>query len=248
VYAAISLNLPGAMSGSIRLFVRDRLERDAAVSLPPGQARYVLTVMRCRLGDAVRLFNGMDGEWRAVIIQAGRAQATVLAQEKLREQAPDGADISLAFALLKRDATDLVVQKATELGATAIQPVITVRTNAARVNLQRLCAIATEAAEQSERLAIPEVRAPVSLKGLLDTWPNDRMLFTAMERTDSPRLRPLNDSAGLLVGPEGGWTEEERRLILSHTFARPVSLGGLVLRAETACLAGLVLLQAGARD
>jgi 16S rRNA (uracil1498-N3)-methyltransferase len=236
------------MSGSIRLFVRDRLERDAAVSLPPEQTRYVLTVMRRRLGDAVRLFNGMDGEWLAMIIEAGRAQATLLAQEKLREQAPDGADIWLGFALLKRDATDLVVQKATELGATAIQPVITARTNVSRVNLERLSAIATEAAEQCERLSVPDVRTPVALERLLKKWPTNRRLFTAMERTDSPRLRAANGSAGLLVGPEGGWTEEERRLILSHAFVRPVSLGPLVLRAETACLAGVVLLQAGARD
>jgi 16S rRNA (uracil1498-N3)-methyltransferase len=236
------------MSGSIRLFVGDRLERDAAVSLPPEQARYVLTVMRRRLGDAVRLFNGLDGEWLAMIIQAGRAQATLLAREKLREQTPDGADIWLAFALLKRDATDLVVQKATELGATVIQPVITARSNVPRVKLERLSTIATEAAEQCERLTLPEVRAPVPLDRLLDTWPDERMLFTAIERTDSPRLRHANGCAGLLVGPEGGWTEDERRLILSHAFVRPVSLGPLVLRAETACLAGLVLLQAGARD
>jgi 16S rRNA (uracil1498-N3)-methyltransferase len=236
------------MSGSIRLFVRDRLEQGGTVSLPPEQARYVLTVMRRGLGDVIRMFNGMDGEWLAVIIQAGRAQATLLAREKLREQAPDGGDVWLAFALLKRDATDLVVQKATELGTMVIQPVITARTNVARVNLERLSTIATEAGEQCERLTVPEVRAPVPLERLLDTWPDERMLFTAMERTESPRLRAVNGSVGLLVGPEGGWTEEERRLLLLHSFVRAVSLGRLVLRAETACLAGLVLLQAGARD
>lgn len=247
VCAAISLNLRGAMSWSIRLYVRDRLEREAAVSLPPEQARYLLTVMRRGLGDVVRLFNGVDGEWLAVITHAARAQATLLVRECLQEQAPDGADVWLAFALLKRDATDLVVQKATELGVTAIQPVITARTNVARVNLDRLSAIATEAAEQCERLTVPDVRAPLALDRLLATWPADRMLFTAIERSDAPGLHTATGPAGLLVGPEGGWTAEERRLLLLHGFVCPVSLGRLVLRAETACIAGLVLLQAGAR-
>jgi 16S rRNA (uracil1498-N3)-methyltransferase len=204
--------------------------------------------MRRGPGDAVRLFNGVDGEWRAVIIQAGRAQATLLPREQLRQQAPDGADVWLAFALLKRDATDLVVQKATELGAIRIQPVITARTNVARVNLERLSAIATEAAEQCERLMVPDVHGALPLDRVLATWPTERALFTAMERTNAPGLHAATGPAGLLVGPEGGWTDEERRLLLSYGFVYPISLGQLVLRAETASLAGLVLLQVGTGD
>ena len=233
------------MPGSIRLFVPEALRPGLQVAASPGQARYLGTVMRRAVGDRVRLFNGTDGEWSARIVQLGRDRAVLAVQEQLREQAPDGPDIWLAFALLKRDATDLVVQKATELGASAILPTLTERTNAARVNHDRLIAIATEASEQSERLSVPDVREPMTLDRLLARWPSGRTLFAAIERSEAPLLGRADGPAALLVGPEGGWTEHERRTLLSQDFVAPVSVGRLVLRAETACLAGLVLLQAG---
>ena len=240
------------MPGSIRLFVRDPLAPGAELVLAPGQAHYLGAVMRRGTGDPVLLFNGRDGEFLARIVApeagsgraAGRAALRVRVDSRTRAQAP-GPDLWLAFALLKRDATDLVVQKATELGVVALFPVLTARTNAARVNLDRLAAIATEAAEQSERLEVPVIHPPRPLAALLADWPRDRPLFAAFERADAPPPPGLapGQPAGLLVGPEGGFTEAELDVLRACPFVTPAGLGPRILRAETAALAGLVLLQ-----
>ena len=229
---------------SLRLFVPDRLAAGTDVNLSSAQARYVTTVMRRAAGDPVRLFNGADGEWAARIAQAARDRAVLHVDSLLRPQADDGPDLILAFALLKRDATDLVVQKATELGVRAIHPVITQRTQAARVNLERLRTIAIEAAEQSERLTIPQIHEPVGLGALLRDWDPNRRFFAALERRAAPTPSP-HFPAALLTGPEGGWTDQEIAMLSTQPFVTPISLGPLILRAETAALAGLVLLQAG---
>ena len=229
---------------SLRLFVPDSLTAGADLTLPSAQARYLTAVMRRAVGDLVRLFNGVDGEWGAHIARATRDQITLRIDSPLRPQTDDGPDLVLVFALLKRDATDLVVQKATELGVRAIRPVITQRTQAARVNTDRLRAIAIEAAEQSERLTIPAIHEPATLNTLLRNWDPNRRLFVALERHAAP-TPSRHSTAALLVGPEGGWTEQEVRILTACSFAMPISLGPLILRAETAALAGLVLLQAG---
>lgn len=232
------------MSTVPRLFVQPPLHAGAAFTLTPTQAHYLGTVMRRGAGDTLRLFNGRDGEWRARLTELRRERAAVTVDAPLRPQAPE-TDIWLAFALLKRDATDLVIQKATELGAASLLPVLTARTNAGRVNEGRLAAIAIEAAEQSERLTVPAIPGPVSLPALLDAWPADRPLFAAVERAaDAPPLRPVFGKAGLLVGPEGGFAPAELDALRNHPLVTTVQLGPRILRAETACLAGLVLLQA----
>jgi 16S rRNA (uracil1498-N3)-methyltransferase len=138
----------------------------------------------------------------------------------------------------------LVVQKATELGAAALVPVITEHGVAQRLNEPRLAAIAIEAAEQCERLTLPRLHAATSLADLLATWPPDRRLFAAIERADAPHLRAAPPPAALLVGPEGGFAPAELDALRRHPLVTPVSLGPRILRAETACLAGLALLQA----
>ena len=203
---------------------------------------YLGTVLRCGANDPVRLFNGRDGEWQARIGELRRDRVTFVAEALLRPQQPD-PDLWLVFALLKRDATDLVVQKATELGASALRPIITERTNAARVNESRLTAIATEAAEQCERLTIPVLHPPTRLPDLLAAWPSGRTLYAAIERANAARPAPATQPAALLVGPEGGFTPAELEATLRHPFVTPVSLGPRILRAETACVAGLALLQ-----
>ncbi len=155
-------------------------------------------------------------------------------------------DLWLVFAPLKRDATDLVVEKATELGASAILPVFTERTNTARLNLDRLRAIATEAAEQCERLTLPRMADPQRLTDLLATWPTDRTLHAALERAEAPPPRGTDSPAALLIGPEGGFTTTEATMLRRLPFIRPVSLGPRILRAETAAIAGLALLLAPA--
>ncbi len=231
------------MVGSIRLFVDATLAEGAEVAATPGQAHYLGTVMRRATGESIRLFNGRNGEWLARITALRRDQTSFTVQHRLRPQSPE-PDLWLAFALLKRDATDLLAQKATELGVAALLPVVTERTNAARVNMARLETIAAEAAEQSERLTVPVIRPPCRLSELLASWPAGRTLHAAIERGPAPMLAPAGGSAGLLIGPEGGFTDRELDALARHPSVAPASLGPRILRAETAAIAGLVLLQA----
>ena len=227
----------------LRLFVEARLHAGAEIAATPGQAHYLGAVMRAGPGSLLGLFNGTDGEWQARITSLRRDRAVLAVEQLLKPQAAE-PDLWLAFALLKRQATDLLVQKATELGAAALLPVLTARTQAERVNEARLRAIAIEAAEQSERLTVPRIAAPQSLAALLDTWPAGRTLVAAIERVPVPDIRPRPAPTALLVGPEGGFTEPELDALRSHAFVHPVTLGPRVLRAETAAIAGLALLQA----
>ena len=227
----------------IRLHVDAPLSAGAAIRASVAQAHHLGPVMRRSIGDHVRLFNGREGEWSGYIAALSRGNATLVAESLVRPQ-QDDLDLWLVFALLKRDTTDLVVQKATELGVSLLMPVFTERTNAARVNQDRLHAIATEAAEQSERLTVPVIRDVRALDHVLDEWPRDRPLFVAMERAGLPPPAPTAGPAALLVGPEGGFGPRDRGLLERYDYVRPVSLGRRILRAETAAIAGLTLLQA----
>jgi 16S rRNA (uracil1498-N3)-methyltransferase len=228
---------------SIRLFVEAPLA--AGTPLPAGDAaaHYLANVMRVLPGDTIRVFNGRDGEWRARVAAITRKAATLVPETLTRPQEPE-PDCWLCFALLKRQKTDLVVEKATELGVSVIQPVITARTQADHVNLDRLRAIAAEAAEQCERLAVPDVREPIKFSALLAGWPAGRQLYLADERRTAKLLRPTAAPAALMVGPEGGFTEMEIDAIAAHPPVIRVSLGHRILRAETAAIAGLALLLA----
>jgi 16S rRNA (uracil1498-N3)-methyltransferase len=247
---------------SPRLYVTAALREGAMIEATPRQAHYLGTVLRRGSGDVVRLFNGSDGEWIASF-NAGR-HASLGVERRIRPQQPETGPW-LVFALLKRDATDLVVRQAVELGASRVLPVITERTNAARVNQDRLRAIAIEAAEQSERLTVPEIDAPERLTALLTAWPPDRRLFAAIERsgpgqallaTDTAIERSTPGQAGfstgtassaasaLLIGPEGGFSATEQDFLRRFDFIMPISLGPTILRAETAAVAGLALLLA----
>jgi 16S rRNA (uracil1498-N3)-methyltransferase len=243
---AVSLRV--AMPGSIRLFVPAALFAGAIVPATAAQAHYLGTVMRRAVGETVHLFNGRDGEWAARItrLQRNAADFGIEVQTASQDTGRE-ADLWLAFALLKRDATDLIVQKATELGVAAIWPVTTARTNASRVNLDRLEAIAIEAAEQSERLTVPAIHEPRALSVLLDAWPPTRRLIVAVERSVAPPLAPMNEPACLVIGPEGGFTPAELDALRVHPLVTLASLGPLILRAETAAIAGLARLQGASR-
>ena len=231
------------MARSIRLYVDAPLHAPAVIAATPEQAHRLLTVMRRGRGDPVRLFNGRDGEWQGHIHASSRGHVELAIDRQLGMQPAERA-FWLVFALLKRDATDLLVEKATELGVTDLQPVATERANTHRVNLARLTAIATEAAEQCERLSVPTVHPPQPLHDLLAHWPRDRKLFVAAERATAPPLPPTARPVALLVGPEGGFSESELDAIKQHPFVTLASLGPRILRAETACIVGLALLQA----
>ncbi len=228
---------------SIRLFVEAPLGADIWVQLHDKQAHYLSKVMRLEAGDTLLVFNGADGEWRARVGNVGKHQLSLLVQAPTREQAAE-PDCWLVFALLKRTKTDLVVEKATELGVSRILPVVTARTQGDHVNIGRLRAIAVEAAEQCERLAVPEIAAPEKLPALLDGWPAGRRLFMADERRDAPVARAASGPAALLIGPEGGFTSGEVAAIGANQHVTRVSLGARILRAETAAIAGLALLLA----
>jgi 16S rRNA (uracil1498-N3)-methyltransferase len=227
------------MKPGIRLFIHDNLGQSGEVQAEAGQAHYLASVMRRAVGDSVDLFNGRDGEWRATITELRRDRARFTVLTPLRLQTPE-PDLWLIFAPLKRDATDLAVQKATELGVSAIHPVFTAHTNTARLNLDRLAAIATEAAEQCERLSVPTIHAPRPLPDLLAGWPEGRPLAAAIER-GAPG--PIPQAGALLVGPEGGFAPAELDALRRARFVSPICLGPRVLRAETAIIAGLALLQ-----
>ncbi len=228
---------------SIRLYVETPLSAGAVIGVSEGQAHYLAKVMRLAAGDSLRVFNGRDGEWQALVAHMGKKEVRLQVAENTRPQGTE-PDCWLCFALLKRNKTDLVVEKATELGVSVIQPVITARTQGDHVNLDRLRAIAIEAAEQCERLAVPEIRPPLKLSQLIAAWPAGRALYVADERRTAKLLRQSAAPSALLIGPEGGFTGAEVEGIGAHPLVTRVSLGARILRAETAVIAGLALLLA----
>jgi 16S rRNA (uracil1498-N3)-methyltransferase len=239
-----------------RLYVDDRLGKGASIALSREASHYLRDVLRQKTGATLALFNGRDGEWTATIARTGRNDAELEVGEQIR--APEAEpDVWLLFALLKRARTDLVVEKATELGAARVMPVITARTQASRVNTERLSAIAREAAEQCERLSVPVVTEPQSLSDILDQWPASRRLIVADEAGGGrPIVEALDqynksDDSGfravtwaLLIGPEGGFDSDELDRLRKLPFVTPVSLGPRILRAETAAVAALACIQA----
>jgi 16S rRNA (uracil1498-N3)-methyltransferase len=232
------------MTGSIRLFTPHPLHDGAELPASAEQAHHLGAVMRRAVGDRVTLFNGQDGEWAGQIAALRKDRATLLVRDRLRPQDDEPA-LTLVFAPLKRDATDLVIEKATELGATRICPVLTERSNTQRLNADRWAVIAREAAEQCERLTLPVIAPPARLWDLLAAWPHDEILSCAIERSGAPFPPGRDGPAALLVGPEGGFSAAEVAALRRLPFAHPIGLGSLVLRAETAVIAGLALLQAG---
>jgi 16S rRNA (uracil1498-N3)-methyltransferase len=234
----------------IRLFVPGDLRNGARLALGPDQARYLTAVMRRAVGEAVLVFNGRDGEWRAVLAEAGKRGCVLALEAQTRPQAI-GPDLDLLIALVKRTRLETVVEKATELGARRIRLVITQHTNADHTNLARLSAIAVEAAEQTGRLEVPELVAPARLEAVLDDWDAGRALVFCDEAGDGPPMLAALTPGGagaVLIGPEGGFSPEERTRLLSLPYVVPVSLGPRILRADTAAITALGLWQAAVGD
>jgi 16S rRNA (uracil1498-N3)-methyltransferase len=237
-----------------RLYLDQPLEAGREVPATPAQAHYLGGVLRRAAGDAVLLFNGQEGEWQARIAHLRKDRATLVPERQTRPQpAMAEPEVRLLVAALKRDAMDWIAEKATELGATLIQPVFTRRSVADRVNTARLSTIAQEAAEQCERLTLPRVAAPLPLHAALDSWDAAVPLLVGAERRDG--VRPLGEMAqrlrapfAWLTGPEGGFERAELDDLLRRPFVSPAALGPRILRAETAAVAGLAVLQALAGD
>jgi 16S rRNA (uracil1498-N3)-methyltransferase len=264
---------------STRLFVRAALAEGATVDLDAKQANYLVNVLRLAAGDAVLVFNGSDGEWRATLSASGKKAWRLTATELTRPQ-PAAPDVHYIFAPLKHARLDYMVEKAIEMGAGRLRPVITRHTQVHRVNRERMEANAIEAAEQCGILTLPKIDEPAPLASVLDRWEKEagrRLIFcdesaegdalatltalaggrpvataSPLPREERERVRETTHSAptplAVLVGPEGGFAEDERAALLSCKFVTAISLGPRILRADTAAVAALAVVQAALGD
>lgn len=235
-----------------RLYLDDELSEGREIGLDRTRAHYLRSVLRLERGADLSVFNARDGEWRARIDGLGNGWCSLELREQLREPHP-APDIWLVFAPIKRARIDFLAEKATELGASVLQPVMTRFTAVSRVNTERLAANAREAAELCGRLSLPEVRAPVTLEALLEDWPKERRLLLCAEAGPArPIGEVLSAAAGesasgpwaVMTGPEGGYAQSELDDLRRRAFVIPVGLGPRVLRADTAALAALASWQA----
>lgn len=222
----------------VRLFLDGPLAQGAVIDLDRAQANYLGNVMRKGADDQVLLFDGQSGEWLARIIDAGRNRMSLSVVHRTRALEPV-PDLVLAFAPLKRAQTDWLVEKATELGVARLQPVMTRRTISERVKIERLRSIAIEAAEQCGRTSLPAISQPISLASFLDGLGDRRLYFADEQGGTSTRSAFTAGPAAILVGPEGGFGDDERGTIRARSRTIAISLGPRILRAETAALAAI---------
>ena len=241
----------------IRLFIPHDLAAGAELALDHAQSHYLAAVMRQAVGDEVALFNGRDGEWRCAITAVTKRAVGLKAETQVRPQ-QTGPDLDLVIALVKRGRLETIVEKAAELGARRVRLVLSERINADRARVERLTAIATEAAEQTGRLDVPLVTEPVKLSKLIDDWLIDdweagrRLLFCDEAGDAKPILEALKGQIArpwaILIGPEGGFSSKERATLRALPYAVAASLGPRILRADTAAISALTLWQAALGD
>ena len=245
---------------SQRVFVEAGLAAGGRIDATREQANYLLNVLRLRGGDRILVFNGRDGEWLCTLETSGKRDLALVPAEQTRAQTPPGA-IRYLFAPLKRARLDYMVQKAVEMGVGRLSPVMTRHTVAERVNLDRMRANAIEAAEQCGILSLPEIDEPLALEKALAAWDPQVPLILCdeaaevanpvaalVERLGAPDAGVAPREVGLLVGPEGGFAPAERELILAQPFAVAISLGPRIMRADTAAIAALAILNAAIGD
>ncbi|WP_292228442.1 16S rRNA (uracil(1498)-N(3))-methyltransferase, partial [Brevundimonas sp.] len=231
----------------IRLHVQGALAPAAPVAPTLDQSRYLTQVMRLKVGDDLLAFNGRDGEWRASVAEVLKKGVILRAEEQVRPQTY-GPDLELIVAVVKKARVETIVEKAAELGARRVRLVLTQRTNADRIRLDRLDAIAEEAAEQTGRLDVPAVDDPVRLDAVLNGWEDGRRLMFCDETGGAPAVSALRAAGegpwSILIGPEGGFSPEEGERLRSLPFSTAVSLGPRILRADTAAITAMSLWQA----
>lgn len=238
--------------GKLRLFVEAPLGAGMEVLLEEGQAHYLLHVMRAKNGDRLSLFNGREGEWAGEITAVAKRHCTVTCRVQIAVQT-EVPDLWLCFAPVKKTPADYLTQKATELGVRALQPVFTRRTIVSRVNTERMAANAIEAAEQSGRVSVPQIREAMAFDKLLAQWPAGRRILFCDEAGEAPSIaealaKERGGAWAVFTGPEGGFAPAERELLRAQPHVVPVSLGSRILRADTAALAALAVWQAVTGD
>jgi len=239
----------------IRLYVTSPLAAAAPVAPTLDQSRYLTQVMRLKGGDDLLVFNGRDGEWRCTVAEVLKKGVILRAEEQVRPQT-FGPDLELIVSVVKKARVETIVEKAAELGARRVRLVLTKRTNADRIRLDRLDAIAEEAAEQTGRMDVPAVGDPIKLDALLDGWETGRRLMFCDETGGAPAISALAAAGAgaqeqkwsILIGPEGGFSPEEGERLRSLPFTTAVSLGPRILRADTAAIAAMTLWQAAVGD
>ena len=235
----------------IRLHVPQPLSGGAAVAPTLDQSRYLTQVMRLKAQDDLLVFNGQDGEWRCTIADVLKKGVILKVQEQVRLQT-FGPDLELIVAVVKKARVETIVEKAAELGARRVRLTLTQRTNTDRIRLDRLDAIAEEAAEQTGRLDVPVIDDPVKLWDILETWQEGRRLMFCDETGGTPVTTALRDLSpapwAILIGPEGGFSPEEGERLRALPFTTAVSLGPRILRADTAAIAAMTFWQAAAGD
>jgi 16S rRNA (uracil1498-N3)-methyltransferase len=233
-----------------RIYLDAPLAGGSEVALDRDQANYLLNVLRLGRGDALLLFNGRDGEWQARLAGTGKRALTALVGARAREQ-PRPRDLHFLFAPLKHARLDYLVQKAVEMGASRLQPVITRHTQVARINLERMRANTIEAAQQCGILTLPEVAEPLAFKTVTGSIDADRLLVFCDEEAEVKdpvaalaAARSSGQALAVLIGPEGGFAEDEREVLRQRPNVVRISLGPRILRADTAAVAALALVQA----
>lgn len=235
----------------IRLHVQGDLAPGHAVAPTLDQSRYLTQVMRLKAGDELLVFNGRDGEWRVSVAEVLKKGVILRAEAQTRPQA-FGPDLELIVAVVKKARVETIVEKAAELGAKRVRLALTHRTNAERLRLDRLDAIAEEAAEQTGRLDVPVIDDPVKLEAILDSWEDGRRLMFCDETGGAPAMSALTQAGdgkwAILIGPEGGFSPEEGERLRALPFTTAVSLGPRILRADTAAIAAMTLWQAAVGD
>lgn len=237
---------------SIRLYVTSNLSFDTTIDLNTKQVHYLKNVMRLAPGDGLLVFNGREGEWRATVTAWGRRDGTLRVASLERSQTTE-SDLWLVFTPLKKARLDVLIEKAGELGAGRLVPVLTERTTVREINVGRAEALVIEAAEQCGRMTLPTVDPIAPLNEVLARWPADRqLLFCDESGVGAPIANALVDEVpgawAVLIGPEGGFSSSERAAIAAKPFALPVALGPRVLRADTAAIVALTMLQAHLGD
>ncbi|MGD9914863.1 MAG: 16S rRNA (uracil(1498)-N(3))-methyltransferase [Rhizobiaceae bacterium] len=235
-----------------RLFVPDAIAAGATIETSGEQSHYLANVLRMGEGAELLIFNGRDGEWRARLVAKTKKSVRLEAIEPTREQPPQ-PDLIYAFAPLKVGRIDYLIQKAVEMGAGILQPVLTQHTQMQKLGTDRIRSNAIEAAEQCGVLAIPETREPLKLEKLLAGWEKDRRLVYCDEDASTnnplPALQAVKEKKlGLIIGPEGGFSEDERRQLRALPFVTAIPLGPRILRADTAAVAALAVIQATIGD
>ncbi len=229
-----------------RIYSEAHLDAGATICPDKGQCHYLCHVMRLGEGDRARLFNGRDGEWLCSVTRTGK-RCELTCDEKLADPAPP-PDIDYVFAPLKHARLDYMAQKATEMGARRLRPVFTDHTVPKRVNTERLRANAVEAAEQCNLVYVPEVLEPVRLDRLIEDWPQERRIVHCDESAEVANpieaLKEIPEGPlAILIGPEGGFSDRERRLLHARPFVHRISLGPRIMRADTAAVAAFAMVQ-----